>query len=258
MRRDRKIARLGVLGALVVAMTLCGAAAGYEEGDGPAVPNPCGDSRARELRCPDLTMAPPSHMYVSHGRLHAANNIRSRGKGPMEIRGKRTGRRTMRVNQVIYKLGRGKLRLPTNGQLAFYHVPRQGPYWKFHHAAAFELWTIDDSGNPETLVRTGPKLNYCLRDLVHTKPSKRSPRHRHYPGCSQNPELKHRTLGTSVGWSDVYPSSYDKNWIRIRGLSGCFLFIHRADPENYLYESNETNNSGARRIRIRHGHVGRC
>jgi hypothetical protein len=206
-------------------------------------------------------MAKPSGLYLSGSRLHATSNLRSRGKGPLEIRGRRTGRRTMRVNQVIYKLGPGKLRLPTNGHLVLYYVPGQGPYWKFHHAASFELRTVDaQDGDPDELVRVGPKINYCLRDLTHTDPGKGSPNHRVYPGCSQNPGEKHRTLGTSPGWSDIYPASYDKQWISVSGLSGCFWFIHRADPENYLYESNEINNAGMRRISLppRHGRVHSC
>jgi hypothetical protein len=229
--------------------------------DGPAVANPCGDEQAVELTCPDLKMAKPTGLYLTGSRLHATSNLRSRGKGPMEIRGERTGPRTMRVDQVIYELGPGKIRVPTNGQLVLYYVPGQGPYWKFHHAASFELWTVDpEDGSPDALVRTGPKINYCLRDLRRTDPGPGSPRHAVYPACSQNPRIEHRTLGTSVGWSDIYPASYDKNWISVAGLSGCFWFVQRADPENYLYESDELNNAGMREISLppRHGHVHGC
>jgi hypothetical protein len=259
--RTRQRAALAASAALLAlpAIALSTAAAYYVPPDnGPQVANPCGDERAVELRCPDLMMAKPSGLYLTGSRLHATSNLRSRGKGPLEVRGKRTGRRTMRANQVIYKLGRGKLHLPTNGHLVLYNVPGQGPYWKFHHAASFELRTVGSDGDPDELVRVGPKINYCLRDLARTKPSPGSPKHRHYPGCSQNPHEKHRTLGTSVGWSDIYPASYDKQWISVSGLHGCFWFIHRADPENYLYESNELNNAGMRKISLHHGHLGRC
>ena len=247
----RKLTLVAGLSLLVLGAAAAIAAAYYvPPADGPEVPNPCGDERARELTCPDLKMAKPSGLYLTGSRLHATSNLKSRGKGPLEIRGKRTGKRTMRVNQVIYKLGKGKLRVPTNGHLVLYYVPGQGPYWKFHHAASFELRTVDpDDGEPDELVRVGPKINYCLRDLTHTKHGK-GPDHRVYPGCSQNPHEKHRTLGTSVGWSDIYPASYDKQWISVSGLHGCFWFIHRADPENYLYESDELNNAGMRKIQL--------
>jgi hypothetical protein len=260
--RGRRLAT-GLAAAMALAAAATGAALAYyvPPADGPAVANPCGDERAKELACPDLKMAKPSGLYLTGGRLHATSNLESRGKGPLEIRGKRSGRRTMRVNQVIYKLGPGNLRVPTNGHLVLYYVPGQGPYWKFHHAASFELRTVDEqSGGPGELVRVGPKINYCLRDLTHTDPGKGSPGHRVYPGCSQNPGEKHRTLGTSVGWSDIYPANYDKQWISVSGLHGCFWFIHRADPENYLYESNELNNAGMRKIYLppKGGHVHSC
>jgi hypothetical protein len=251
----------GVGGMLLTSSLVGFALAHYvEPADGPKVPNPCADQRAIALRCPDLKMRKPSGLYVTGNRLHAASNIRSRGEGPLEIRGKRSGPRSMRVNQVIYRRGGGHVHLPTNGHLVLYNVPGQGPYWKFHHAASFELRTVGEQGEPDELVRTGPKVNYCIRDLARTKPSKRSPRRAVYPGCSQDPHIRRRTLGISPGWSDIYPADYDKNWIGIGGLRGCYWFIQRADPENYLYESNEQNNAGMRRIKLpaRHGRVRHC
>jgi len=92
-------------------------------------------------------------------------------------------------------------------------------------------------------VRTGPKIAYCLRDLVHTRPGlARSPRYRHYPACSNNSRAQHVTLGTSVGWADVYPPSYPEQWMDVTGLRGCFAYVHIADPNNRVYESNEDNN----------------
>jgi hypothetical protein len=228
--------------------------------NGPAVSNPCTDERALELACPDLRMAKPRGLYLTGHRLHAVSTLKSRGTGPLVLRGTRNGPRTMSVAQVIYKRGGGALYLPTNARLVFYHVPGLGPYWKLQHAASFELWTIGADGGPDQLLRTGPKIDYCLRDLARTKPSPDSPRHRVHPACSQNPHLKHRILGTSVGWSDIYPASYDKNWINVGGLNGCFWFVQRADPENYLYEANTLDNAGMRRIKlpVRHGRVRRC
>ena len=46
-----------------------------------------------------------------------------------------------------------------------------------------------------------------------------------------------------MGWADVYPASYPEQWIDVTGLRGCFAYVHRADPLNHLYESNERNNA---------------
>jgi hypothetical protein len=199
-------------------------------------------------------MAPPAHLFVTRGKgkvlLHAENNIQSRGEGPLEVRGTRTSKRYMSVQQAIHTR-KGKRRLyDTQGSLVFYFIPGQGPYWKYSEAAEFELWSLDAAGQRAARVRAGPKLNYCFRDLERTQASKRSPKKRVYPGCSQNPKIQKRTLGTSVGWSDVYPADYYENWINVSGLSGCFEFVHVADPDNYLFENDEENNEGSRRIQL--------
>ncbi|MCZ4497144.1 MAG: hypothetical protein JWM25_1729, partial [Thermoleophilia bacterium] len=99
------------------------------------------------------------------------------------------------------------------------------------------------SGRAVQRTRVGPKTVYCLRDLQRTRGSlPRSPRGRVYPACSQQLSQRSATLGTSVGWSDVYPASYNENWIDVTGLRGCFAYVHIADPTNVIYESNEDDN----------------
>ena len=246
-------AKLAVGAALAACLAAGGAALAQEPAE-PGVPavNPCLDPAFTDLRCPDLQMAPPSEMYVTGKKgkvlLHATNNIKSRGTGPMEVRGHRESNRYMDVRQAIHTTSGGVRTFATNGYLVFYFIPGQGPYWKFQDAARFELWTINPDGTRGTMVRVGPKLNYCLRDLKRTKPSARSPKKRIYPACSQDPRKKKRTLGTSVGWSDIYPSTYFQNWINVSGLSGCFEFVHRADPLNHLFELKEGNNEGSTRV----------
>src|SRR5437764_2207200 len=98
----------------------------------PPNPNPCQGPQAAQLLCPDLKMSPPSSIYVehSHGRLlvHATNAIDSRGAGPAELRGHRTGRATMRAVQVIHKRGGGKIAVRTGAHLGFKAIPGQGHY----------------------------------------------------------------------------------------------------------------------------------
>jgi subtilase family serine protease len=55
------------------------------------------------------------------------------------------------------------------------------------------------------------------------------------------------TLGTSVGWSDVYPSTYHENWIELDKVreNGCYAFVHIADPKNGIFELNEGNNEAS-------------
>jgi hypothetical protein len=245
--------RLTVLALLAAVVGIPGAAAaGWH-----APPhNPCEGARARALLCPDLLIGPPSEMYVSsYGGtvlLHATSDLRSRGRGPIEVHGQRNGPTSMKVTQRIYKAGGGHITVRTGARLHFTDVGPYfgGSYWKVHQLARFELRPVLPGGDLGEVVRTSPKLDYCLRDLERTRPGKRSPSHAFYPACNQNPRIRHDTLGTSVGWSDIYPADYDKQYINVSGLRGCFAFTMTVDPKHHLFESNEHNNSSHRRIAL--------
>ena len=219
--------------------------------------NPCRGKGAPELLCPNLRIGPPSDIYLQSagpGRqlLRATSDVRSRGRGPIELHGTRNGWRRMRVNQRIYRAGGGHLDVRSDASLRFTDVGAYfgGSYWKVHQLARFELRRASPRGKLGAVVRVGPKLNYCLRDLQRTRPGPRSPSHFHYPGCNQNPYRNRVVLGTSVGWSDIYPAPYDKQWINVAGLRGCFAFVMTVDPRHLLYESNEKDNSSRRLVRL--------
>jgi hypothetical protein len=228
-----------------------------------AAENPCNGPEAAGLFCPNLRIGPPSDLYVQAGGgrvlLRATSDVRSRGRGPMELRGQRSGPRSMRTNQRIYRAGGGHIDVPSGATLHFTDVGAYfgGSYWKVHQLARFELRRVGPAGKMGAVVRVGPKLNYCLRDLERTRPGHRSPPSRHYPGCDQNPYQDRVTLGTSVGWSDIYPADYDKQWIEVGGLRGCFAFRMIVDPKQLLFESNESDNTSQRLVRLPYrGNVG--
>jgi hypothetical protein len=220
------------------------------------VENPCVGPGAGHLLCPNLRIGPPTGLYAEDtgGRvlLHATSDVRSRGRGPIELRGRRNGWRTMRTNQRIYRAGGGHIDVRSKATLRFTNVGAAwgGAYWKVHQLARFELRRVLSDGRLGKVVRTSPKLNYCLRDLERTRPGRRSPSHRHYPGCNQNPYRNRVTLGTSVGWSDIYPADYDNQWIDVAGLRGCFAFTMTVDPKELLFESNENDNTSRRLVRL--------
>jgi Lysyl oxidase len=232
---------------------LCGSASAFVK-----PPNPCLDREQRaRLRCPDLTMSKPFGLtldrLVRPGRavLRAGNSINSVGRGPAELHGVRIGPRLMRGRQRIYKRAGGRIGITTGARLYFKHIPQQGGYWKFRSAARFELWRLNRAGERTDLARVGPKVSYCLRDLLHTSPGlSRSPRAFFYPACNMSSATQRVTLGTSVGWSDVYPPGYHEQWIDVTGLRGCFSYVHIADPRNGIYESNERNNSAKVTVRL--------
>jgi Lysyl oxidase len=221
-----------------------------------AVDNPCLGPEAKLLLCPNLKIAPPSELYVEKrgGQvlLRATSDVQSRGHGPMELRGRRDGPRSMRTNQRIYKAGGGHVTVPSGAKLRFTYVGTYfgGSYWKVHQLAKFELIRVRPDGTLGGVVRTSPKLNYCLRDLTHTRAGRRSPSSWVYPGCNQNPFRDRVTLGTSVGWSDIYPAAYHQQWIDVAGLRGCFAYRMIVDPKEHLFESNEDDNTSQRLVRL--------
>jgi hypothetical protein len=237
------------LAVLAAALVLAAPAAAAPE-------NPCTGPKAAHLLCPNLRIGTPSEMYVEdyEGKtiLRATSDVQSRGRGPIEVRGQRDGPRSMRVNQRIYKAGGGHITLRTDASLHFTDVGEYfgGSYWKVHQLARFDLRKVGADGTLGPVVRTSPKLNYCLRDLERTRPGKRSPPTRHYPGCNQDPSIRRDVLGTSVGWSDIYPADYDEQYIDVSGLHGCYVFQMTVDPKHLLFESNEKDNSSHRRVRL--------
>ncbi|HZO58694.1 MAG TPA: lysyl oxidase family protein [Solirubrobacterales bacterium] len=248
---------LAPLVALAASLLLSGDVAGTPRGSASAngdEPNPCTGPHAGRLRCPDIQMGTPANLTLDRyeGRvvLRAENNLKSRGEGPIMLRGRRSGARTMNARQHIYRQDGTRLIERTGARLYFKYVEGQGHYWKWQDAARFELWSLNPDGTRNQLVRTGPKVHYCLRDLKRTSASKRSPRGRVFPGCSQDSTKREVTLGTSVGWSDVYPSPYYQQWIDVTGLRGCFAYVHRADPKNHVWENFEGNNDAQRIVRL--------
>ena len=236
---------------------------------GPAAPTPC-TTPALRLRCPDLVMSAPSQLHLDRstipGRvlLRAASSVNNHGGGPLEIRAQRIGSHAMAVYQAIYDRSGHRHLFRIAAKLVFKHVPGERyehenvgdfSYWKFEHAAAFQLWSIDGQSRAVQLARVGPKVDYCLRDLKRTRPSAGSPRLQAYPACSQNPNVGSDVLGTSVGWSDVYPYEYPEQWIDVTGLRGSFAYAQIADPDNLLMESNKSNNVSETYVELPSGRV---
>ena len=244
---------------LIAAVVVASAAAQEptEPAPAPEPDNPCLAPGAERLRCPDLVMRRPYGLYTDrltkagHTVLRAGNVIDSAGAGPAELHGVRIGPRFMRARQRIYTRDGGRIGIRTGARLQFKFAHQQLYWWKFYKAARFELWRLDDAGRRIRRVRTGPKVAYCLRDLSRTRPRlPRSPRSRVYPACSTNARAQRVTLGTSVGWADIYPPAYPEQWIDVTGLRGCFAYVHTADPENGIHESDEDNNEAQVIVRL--------
>ena len=219
-------------------------------------PTPCTDpAAALAVRCPNLQMGTPSHVYAERRNhrvlLRGTSRIINVGTGPIELHGTRTGAREMAVTQVLHRGDGGRELWPTSAELYFQPIPGQGGYWKLTDAASLDVWTIGPDGELGRPVRRSPKVHYCLRDLVRLSPAPAgSPGGRRYPSCNQNPRQRSVTLGTSVGWVDRYPSSYYQQYVDVTGLRGRFAFAMTVDPAHKLAESVETDNTSWVAVRL--------
>ena len=127
------------------------------------------------LKCPNLQMKPPGDLRVRKAgkvlRLLATNHIVNVGAGALELRAEHSGRATRNgyrfaaASQVIRNRLGAPVFFPLAGYVYFKAIPGQGHYWKYWRAARFELWTLRPDGTRESMIRTGPKLSYCFRDL---------------------------------------------------------------------------------------------
>jgi hypothetical protein len=276
--------RSAIVGGLLAAALLAhsappaaAAAAGRAPGAPVERPVPTGSALATRcklrhvhLLCPDLIMSAPSLLHIDRttipGRvlLRAASALNNRGSGPLEVSAHRNGGYGMVVYQAIYdRRGRRHL-FRTAATLTYKYVPGErygygnvgdASYWKLKHAAAFELWSIGPHRRAIRLVRRGPKVDYCLRDLFHTRSSKSSPSAPVYPACSQNPSIRHDVLGISVGWTDGYPYEYPEQWIDVTGLRGRFAYVQIANPDGLLIESNRRNDVSETYVELPSGRV---
>jgi hypothetical protein len=215
-------------------------------------------------------MSAPSDLHIDRttrpGRvlLRATSSLNNHGSGPLELRAHRTGPHRWVVYQALYDRAGHRHLSRTTANLAFKDVPGErfgygdvgsASYWKLEHAAAFELWSVDHRLKAMRLVRTGPKVDYCLRDLAHRRPSSSSPSTTVYPACKQNPHIRRDLLGTSAGWSDVYPYEYPQQWIDVTRLRGRFAYVQIADPDDLLIERNHKNNVSETYLALPSGRV---
>ena len=53
----------------------------------------------------------------------------------------------------------------------------------------------------------------------------------------------------------MYPSTYPEQYIDVTRLRGRFEFVHRADPRNGIWETNEDNNASGTIVKLPSGRI---
>ena len=226
---------------------------------GPAgAENPCSGPERAHLLCPNLRIGPPTDLYVQHGRrpgAAAGDQRRAQPRPRPDGAARQAQRPALDAGQPADLPRRRRPHRPcrTGATLHFTDVGAYfgGSYWKVHQLARFEL-LAGRRRRPASAASSASARSSTTACATSSGPGPAGarPRTRHYPGCNQNPFQDRVTLGTSVGWSDIYPADYDKQWIDVAGLRGCFAFVMTVDPQHLLFESNEHDNTSHRLVRL--------
>jgi hypothetical protein len=209
---------------------------------------------------PDLEQRPPADLSVRtevrRGRPHfllgfdsATDNV---GLGPVVITAHRWSRRsiTMRGAQVVRLAGGGRKTYPAVGVLRYV----RGSSHSHWHVMGFQRYELRRASDYALLVRDR-KSGFCLADHWAHAPSHFA-NEPHGPvfnaNCEQGrPQALAVYQGTSVGYTDRYPSHFHGQNLDVTGVpAGSYDLIHRANRSLFFRELRYENNAASLRIRI--------
>lgn len=201
------------------------------------------------LQLPDLRQEVPAELTLSQadgvmrlGFRSATDNI---GLGPLIIDGHRSdpSANVMRATQVIDVDDGTQIRHHGVGSLSYVRL-RTHQHWHLADFMRYELRRASD----HVMVRPSMKTGFCLGDRFNLDIFTQMPNEPTaavFTGqCGlRQPGLMDIREGISVGHADYYAANLEGQWMDITTLpQGRYWLIHRADPENEIFETNEDNN----------------
>jgi hypothetical protein len=196
-------------------------------------------------RLPDLGMARLSDFRVektASGRtlLRYTTIIVNVGQGRFELRGTRTSttQTQMTVSQRVYNDAGGSRLVSTPAVMVFGGDGHN--HWHVRDLETSELIRLDNGSK----VGAGAKRGFCFFDNTRYRLTlPRAPQSPVYTGCGSSSSLA-VTMGLSVGWGDVYPSTLPDQYIDITGLTaGRYRLRGTADAQNRFLETSNSNNA---------------
>src|SRR5690606_23953593 len=130
-------------------------------------------------------------------RLKFATTIWNAGDGPVEVRGSQNTEAALQVEQYLHRTSGGPVPDRAVGEFDFDH--RHG-HLHLGGFARYELWSLDEEGNPRELVAGNGKVGFCLMDNVPID-ELTAPPEPVYADCEAEVQ------GISVGYGDIYVSA---------------------------------------------------
>ncbi len=208
-------------------------------------------SRAGRPLLPDLS---PSAAALSVYRFETSGTrrllrfptvIHNTGAGPLEIAGRPSpslGPGRMQAKQLLYDR-RG--RVVSRQRMGQFEYHREHGHWHLLAVARYRL--LHPDGRPAA---EGRKVSFCLTDsLPQTPPLSGAPASPVYGPCPKEADAPRLRAGISRGWSDLYRSDVDGQWVDVTGLRpGPYVLEVRIDPEHRLRERTRRNNTARARV----------
>lgn len=209
---------------------------------------------------PDLEQRPPADLSLKtetrHGRRHfllgfdsATDNV---GLGPVVIAARRANERVpfMRASQIVRLAAGGRRTYPRVGILKYVYSPSHS-HW---HVMGFQRYELRRASDLAVL-RRDRKSGFCLADHWAHAPGRflNEPRLPVFKGyCERGrPDALAVYQGTSVGYTDRYPSHFHGQNLDLTGIDpGDYVLVHRANRSLLFRELRYENNAASLRIRI--------
>jgi hypothetical protein len=203
-----------------------------------------------DLLLPDLITLPAYDFRLVHdantGRLilRFSNSIVNQGPGPLELLGVLDQRdETVEVVQSMHLPDGGETYESPVGQF-YYHDSHN--HWHWDGFSLYEVYVVQDDGNLGEKVYTSGKVGYCVRDdrpasalwdeAYFGRPAPERDERR-YSACDW------RIQGLSPGWADIYLHNTPGQFVELTGLEdGVYALRSLTDPNNFLYETDKSNN----------------
>lgn len=217
-------------------------------------------------RLPDLRMITPQDVRViryhggqlsGHRLLRFTTIITNEGRGPLELRGKRTcvslrACPTMSVRQRIKRSDGSWRSIPTTATMR-YEVGDGHHHWHAVGLEGYQLWQL---GVADPTPLRAAKYGFCFFDGRRWLPGSptRARYHESGPrsatGCG-DPTSRSIRVGLTRGWADIYPWNFARQYIDITGVpKGEYLLCVTADPSKQFRQTRTNNDEAWLRLRI--------
>jgi hypothetical protein len=207
------------------------------------------ESEARtqtEVLLPDLRTLPPENLRLvvdpGSGRTYVrfSNMIWNSGPGRLELVG--------RINRAAAQIQVAQRVFSPDGEIVeeygfgVFQFHDLHNHWHLDDFAIYEVWALDDEGEPDHVAATGGKVSYCVQDIRRgdeTRAAVAGPNRPQFRSCWGEMQ------GLSPNWIDVYEFTLPGQYVDITGLpNGVYALITTVDPDDLIRELRDHNNAG--------------